>query len=538
MILYLKYTYALPKLYLPLSTTLLTYSYLFVYSWQQSIYFYTMSYLLAIDIGTTHCKAIIFDETCKAVHSLKATYSTISDVPGQSEQNPDEIVQQVTTLIAQSLQSNKGIQGVSFSAAMHSIIAVDEEGKPLTNAIIWADTRSSEQAAWLKNSEKGSIIYQKTGVPIHPMSPLCKLIWMKDKWPEVFSKANKFISIKEYIFYKLFGKYIIDHSIASATGLFNIHDITWCTEALEAANITEDKLSVPVPVTHIEKELTATGKQLLGIDNDIAFIVGGNDGCLANLGCGAINSGDGALTIGTSGAVRTTCTTKQLDSAQRLFSYLLTDDIVITGGAINNGGVVLEWFGKLMAGKDEPDHLDNWLQLAATVPAGADKLLFLPYILGERAPMWDANAKGVFFGLTSQHGQAHLARAVVEGICFAMRDVVAAIEDTSGSIHNLYASGGFIQSAFWLQLLADVLGKKVSVNNSADASAAGAAIIGMYALGVIDNLNASDQFFKTEKVYEPEEGVHQQYDALFTIFQSLYPKLKDSFEALSGLSSK
>ena len=496
-----------------------------------------MSYLLAIDIGTTHCKAITFDTSCKAVHSLKATYATISDEPGQSEQNPDEIVQQVTTLIAQSLQANTAIQGVCFSAAMHSIIAVDKEGKTLTNVIIWADTRSSQQAARLKNSNQGSIIYQKTGVPIHPMSPLCKLIWMKEKMPQVFNEAYKFISIKEYLFYKLFGKYIIDHSIASATGLFNIHDITWCSEALEAASITSDKLSMPVPVTHIEKELTATSKQLLAMNNDIAFITGGNDGCLANLGCGAINSGDAALTIGTSGAVRTTCTTKQLDSAQRLFSYLLTDDIVITGGAINNGGVVLEWFGKLMVGNDKSVNIDDLLQQAATAPAGAENLLFLPYILGERAPMWDADAKGVFFGLSSQHTQAHLARAVVEGICFAMRSVVAAIEDTSGSIHNLYASGGFMQSTFWLQLLADVLGKELSINNSADASAAGAAIIGFYALGIIDNLNASNQYFKTEKVYKPQENVQQHYDALFQIFQSLYPVLKDSFHDLSTLDN-
>lgn len=494
-----------------------------------------MAHLLAIDIGTTHCKAITFDETCKAVHSLKATYATINDEPGQSEQNPDEIAKQVTTLIAQSLLANKDIQGVCFSAAMHSIIAVDREGKPLTKAIIWADTRSSQQATRLKNSTEGSIIYQKTGTPIHPMSPLCKLIWMKEKLPQVFNEAYKFISIKEYIFYKLFGKYVVDHSIASATGLFDIHNLTWCTEALEAANITEEKLSTPVQVTYIEKGLTATGRQMLGVNADVAFIIGGNDGCLANLGCGAINNGDAALTIGTSGAVRTTCTTRQLDSAERLFSYLLTDDIVITGGAINNGGVVLEWFGKLMAGNGQLTNLDSLLQQAATVPAGADNLLFLPYILGERAPMWDADARGVFFGLSSQHTQAHLARAVVEGICFAMRDVVAAIEDTSGSINNLYASGGFIQSTFWLQLLADVLGKRISINNSADASAAGAAIIGLYALGIIDNLNASDHFFKTEKVYEPQEKVHQQYNALFSIFQSLYPKLKDSFQTLSTL---
>jgi gluconokinase len=232
--------------------------------------------------------------------------------------------------------------------------------------------------------------------------------------------------------------------------------------------------------------------------------------------------------------VRTTCTTKQTDNAQRLFSYLLTEDIVITGGAINNGGVVLEWFGKMMAGNEKPADFEYWLQEAENAPAGADKLLFLPYILGERAPMWDADAKGVFFGLSSQHTQAHMARAVIEGVCFAMRSVVAAIEDT-GSISNLYASGGFIQSRFWLQLLADILGKKVSINNSADASAAGAAIMGWHALGLLDNLYNAAQFFKTEMIYEPQENIHQQYNALFSIFESLYPKLKDDFHALSRL---
>jgi gluconokinase len=161
--------------------------------------------------------------------------------------------------------------------------------------------------------------------------------------------------------------------------------------------------------------------------------------------------------------------------------------------------------------------------------------LFLPYILGERAPMYDADAKGVFFGLNSQHTHAHLARAVAEGICFAMRSIVAAIEDTGGPIKNLYASGGFIQSPFWLQLLANILGKKISINNSADASSAGAAIIGLYALGLINNLNDSTQFFKTEAEYEAQEDVHQHYNAMFNIFQSLYPKLKDEFHALSEL---
>ena len=186
----------------------------------------------------------------KPIHSVNATYTTIDEMPGQNEQNADEILKQVTALIVQSLSTNSGITGISFSAAMHSLIAVDINGHPLTNAITWADTRSNQQATALKNSGAGAIIYAKTGTPIHPMSPLCKIIWIKETMPQLFVQTHKFISVKEYIFYKFFNKYIIDYSIASATGLFNSRNLTWCAEALEAAGISADALSAPVPVTH------------------------------------------------------------------------------------------------------------------------------------------------------------------------------------------------------------------------------------------------------------------------------------------------
>ncbi len=494
-----------------------------------------MNLILAIDIGTTHCKAITFDEHCRAVHTISATHTTIDDITGQNEQRPDEIAQQVTNLIQQSLQANAGIGGVCFSAAMHSLIAVDKSGQPLTNAITWADTRSAQQAAAIKRSDVGTVIYEKTGTPVHPMSPLCKIVWLRETMPDIFAKTHKFISIKEYLFYKFFGKYIIDHSIASATGLFDNKKLVWCAEALQVAGITPETLSVPVAVTHIEQELTATYSALFKTDMPLRFITGGNDGCLANLGCGAIATGDAALTIGTSGAVRMTGATVKPDKQQRVFTYLLNEQVYITGGAINNGGIVLEWFDKLFSEESEEPDISRVLQLAATAPAGAGGLLFLPYILGERAPMWDAAAKGTFIGLNNQHTKAHLARAAIEGICFAMRSVVQAIEDTNGSIRNLYASGGFIKSAFWLQLLADILGKKIIVNNSADASATGAAIIGFYATGIMKDINGATTFLKAEAIYEPTQNLQKQYDPLYAIFRSLYPALKEAFEKINEM---
>ncbi len=494
-----------------------------------------MNYILAIDIGTTNCKAIVFDEAGKAVCTRKGNYQTITDDKGKSEQNPDELFDVVVRLIKESLSEKENINAVSFSAAMHSLLAVDLHGKPLTNAILWSDTRAKMQAERLKQTEVGKLIYQNTGVPVHPMSPLCKIIWLKETLPDVFANTHKFISIKEYIFFKLFGKYIIDDSIASATGLYNIYKTEWFDRALEQAGITADHLSKPVEVTHQESNLLPKYKNIISAQPTIVFIAGGNDGCLANLGSGVLSSGDASLTIGTSGAIRLTTGHPKPDDAQRLFTYLLTRDIFVTGGAINNGGITLEWLSGIITNDDTPKQPDDLLQLAEKAPAGSDKLLFLPYLLGERAPMWDAAAKGVLFGLTQQHTKEHIARATMEGICFAMRNVMVAIEEVNGNIKTIYASGGFTQSSFWLQMMADVLNKTITVNNSADASSTGAAIIGLYSMGYIRNLSELNHGFAVQKTFTPNASAVEIYQSLFPVFQSLYVKLKDDFVSLDEI---
>lgn len=490
-----------------------------------------MDCILAIDMGTTNCKAVIFDVLGKAISSQNKTYDTINEAGGKSEQNPVQVFEAVAQLIQESVQKNNNIAAVCFSAAMHSLIAIDESGKPLTNAILWSDIRAATQAEQLKLTEPGKIIYAKTGTPIHPMSPLCKIIWLKEMMPEVFKQTCKFISLKEFVFAKFFGKYVVDYSIASATGLFDIKQKVWCGEALTAAGITADALSTPVEVTHNENELSSQYKNWAKTNRPLEFVVGGNDGCLANLGSGVIEHGDASLTVGTSGAIRMTTKEFCVDEHEQTFIYLLTKDIYIRGGAINNGGITLEWLSKIVMTED----VQELLQTAQTSIPGANRLLFLPYLLGERAPMWDAAAKGVLFGLTHQHTKADIARATVEGICFAMCDVLQAIEQVNGTITTIYASGGFAKSQFWLQMMSDVLGKEIRVNNSADASATGAAIIGLYALGYIKNLDESKKLFSVQQTFTPDASTRNTYHSLFRIFQSLYPKLKDEFVAINQL---
>jgi gluconokinase len=398
---------------------------------------------------------------------------------------------------------------------MHSLIAVDAQGKLLTKAMTWADSRSRVYSDRLKASEAGRRIYKQTGTPIHAMSPLCKLLWMREKEPDIFRRAARWISIKEYVWWKLFGKYQVDHSLASATGLFDIYHFSWYKESLELAGIREEQLSEPVECTHKE-----TGHRLDGLPWGLPFVIGGSDGCLANLGSNALRPGETALTIGTSGAIRMTTQGPAYDAQERIFRYILTKELFVCGGATNNGGGAVQWFAGNMGGGRPVDDLIR----SAFDVAGSDGLIFLPYLLGERAPIWNADARALFFGIKASHGPAHFMRAVLEGIGFSLRQVGASLEDTIGPIEHIYASGGFTHSPLWLQMMANIFGRTVFTTNNADASAIGACILGEYALGIIPRLEDGSRMIGIKDKYEPQQDIYQ---GSYATYKELYHRLKD-----------
>jgi gluconokinase len=494
-----------------------------------------MQYIIGIDIGTSGTKAIAHTSGGQVLSSAYESYSAISLHQGEHELDPEVLLEAVVKTVNQVLkksESQSRVCGLSFSCAMHSLIAVDKNGTALTRAMTWADLRSKEFAAKLKNTNIGRNIYEHTGTPIHPMSPLCKIIWLKEKEPDIFQNTDRFISIKEYIWFRFFGKYQVDYSIASATGLFDIYSLKWYGKALLTAGITKNHLSEPVPPTHIERSLERNFQNKLGIPDAIPFVIGGNDGCLANLGSQAVHPGEMALTIGTSGAARMISTKPRHDPLGRIFNYILTEQLYVSGGPINNGGVAVKWWIENFIEKTGSfsDNLDSYLMAVSSIPPGSEGLIFLPYLLGERAPIWDADAKAVFFGIRSIHGSQHFLRSVMEGISFSLYQIGLSLEETIGPIKKIYASGGFIQSKFWLQLIADVFNREVSVTNDADASAIGAAVMGWYALGAISNLRETGKRTDLLQTYYPDENKHNIYMKNFSIFARLYDKLKDEFQ--------
>ncbi len=497
--------------------------------------------IIAIDIGTSNCKAVIINNEGKVLKSFESSTKPIEPKPGWNEQNADVIFNASLKLLQQSFTfcKDENIGCVSFSAAMHSLLAVDKNGNPLMNMITWADLRGAEYAHQLKQRPIAKKLYQVTGVPIHAMSPLCKLIWMKHEAKTIFNKTYKFISIKEYIFFKLFGKYIVDYSIAAATGLFDEKNICWFDEALKITGIKKGQLSELVSIYHYETELIPSIKNKLKLKQNIPFVLGASDGALANIGCSIFNKKNIAVTVGTSGAARITSTKYSVDKKQRLFCYYITDELYILGGAVNNGGIVLQWLiEKILKQNFKNEKIFNQLlQAAMKIEPGANGLIFLPYILGERSPMWNENARGALIGLMAFHTQAYIIKAVVEGICFGIFDVIKAVEETSGAVETIDLSGGITKTKSWVQLMANITGKKIIINEGADASALGAAFVGMKAIGQLNNLNEAGTLLKKSSLVNPDLKQHNVYKKYFKVYQSLYALLKDKFKEIDTIIS-
>ncbi len=496
-----------------------------------------MDYIIGVDIGTSGTKAVAFGMDGEVVGEHRITYPILSPQPGYFEQDPEVLFSAVVQSISNVVQAivrtspEAHVLGVGFSSAMHGLIVVDESHKLLTNCIIWADTRSEPFAARLKDTPLGHDCYLNTGTPIHPMSPLCKLGWMREHQPDIFAAGSKFISLKEYVFFKLFGQYLVDESIASATGLFDIHTLSWYAPALELAGVSPDQLSTVVPITYTVRGMDKAIAAAMHIPEDTPFVLGGSDGCLANLGVGAVHPGDAAVTIGTSGAIRTMFDRPKTDDKARTFSYVLTGKRHVLGGAVNSGGVVLQWYRDNFGagGLEGENGYDSLFEEASTVSPGAEGLVFLPYLAGERAPHWNAEAKGLFFGVSMHHTKAHFTRAVLEGIVYGVYSVGKVLEELTGSIKVIYANGGFARSPLWVQLLADVFNKPVYVQANVESAAKGAYLVVLEALGQIADFDAVEKQHDAAAVFTPDIERHHIYMVNVERFMRLYEKVKDEF---------
>ncbi len=474
-----------------------------------------MTCFVGVDVGTTNLKALALlpDNLGRVIAHASAPIATLNPEPGYAEQDPAEIWSAFLRVMAEISREVAAAGGtiayVTFSTAMHSLLAMDTHGAPIGNAILWSDNRADAQATVLRTNQAdvGRAIYAETGTPIHPMIPLCKLAWLREHDPRLLRRTACFGSIKEFLWHKLTGAFEIDYSMATATGLFNEAQKKWSQAALTYAGIRPDQLSAPVPVTHQRPYQPSVDTAGTGLPTTVSFVIGAADGCLANLGAGAVKAGTATLTIGTSGAIRQTVRKPIRDERGRLFCYSLDDGYYVVGGPTNNGGNVLEW----VAEKLTRLATEAVLTEAETVVPGCDGLLFFPYLQGERAPLWDAHVRGAYLHVDWQHTQAHFARAALEGVLLNLLSINQLLEIHTGPARVIHANGGFAQSRFWVQMLADMAGIPVRLNASNESGSMGAILLTMKAVGVVTSLDEAAERVLFGDTFEPDPARHRIY---------------------------
>jgi gluconokinase len=489
--------------------------------------------VLGVDIGTTSVKAVAFDADGRELGRGETGYPLLEPEPGQAVQDPAVVVEGTLAAIRSAAAATHGqgtrVLALSFSGAMHSLVGLDGQGTALTPLVTWGDMRATEQAERLRAEHPE--LHDRTGTPLHPMSPLPKLVWFAEHEPSTFAAVRRWAGIKELVVAKLTGAWAVDHSVASGTGLLNLRALDWDREALAIAGIDAEALSPLVATTH-RLELEAAPAADLGLEAGLALIVGAADGPLATLGLGAVHHGVAACSIGTSGALRVMVRAPAIDPQRRVFCYELLPDHWVVGGAINNGGAVLRWAGDALAPDLGPHPEAQLLELAGKVPAGSEGLLMLPYLLSERAPHWTSGAHGAYVGLTRHHGRGHLVRAALEGVCLQLALVLASVRDAGNEVREIRATGGFARSELWRQMLADALGMPIGFAAGHEGSAFGAALLAMDALGLVEGIERAARLVAIEDVVEPDADAADVYADVLPTFASLYDALAPAFRAL------
>ncbi|NMB96906.1 MAG: gluconokinase [Clostridiaceae bacterium] len=495
-----------------------------------------MDLFMGVDIGTSGVRAAIFDEKGKEVGLHHEEYPMICTEPGMGELDPDRVFKSTVNVIKSCIEKSgiegKNIAAIGFSTQLFSILAVDSEGKCLTNVFTWADSRSVNHAELIKEKYDYVKMYNSTGCRAqHPMYPVSKILWFKDTKSEIFAKTYKFISIKEYVLFRLYGKYVIDITDASTTGYFNIHNFTWDKYIIEdVLEISENILGEPVDCTYILKGMKKEYAEEVGINPETPVVIGSGDGMLANVGCGVFDNTSMSSTIGTSGALRIATPKPILDPLQRTWCYCFTKDTWVAGGAINNGGIVLKWLRDQHKSAYEMEAreagLKNVYQLfdlyANEINPGSDGLIFLPFLTGERSPNWNASTKGTIHGLQLIHSGKHLVRAAMEAVIYRMFSVYEILTAFSDNVKQVIANGGYTNSEIWLQIQADVFNREIAVAGINEASAFGAAYVAMAAIGAIGSLKHPLPAMKPQKSIKPISENSEKYKKAYKDFKKLY----------------
>lgn len=504
--------------------------------------------LLGIDSGTSGCKITVFDFQGTVVATTTGLYHTDFPKAGCAQQDAREwwkvICEEIQGLLEHHEIQPEEIAAIGADGISWVCLPVDSKGEPLRQAMIWLDRRSEKQASWLKEHIGEDMLVNLSGNPVDPAYIVPKILWMQENEPDIYRRTKKFLQSNAYIVFKLTGEYSQDYSQGYGFHFFDMAKGVWNENLAEQMGISLDLMSPFFHCHDVVGAITQKAAAETGLAVGTPVVAGGLDAACCTLGAGVVHPGQTQEQGGQAGGM-SILLDKPLVHPKLILGYHVIPDFWLLQGGTVGGGGTLRWFNQELgyyeqqlgksAGKSVYEMMDNE---AEGIKAGSDGLLFLPYMAGERSPIWDSKARGVLFGLSYDKTRAHLIRAMMEGVGFSLQHNLKAAEEVNALVKELISVGGASNSRVWTQIKADITGKPIHVPFSDQATTLGAAILGGVGVGIYSGFDeAVQKTVHIQRTHRPNPDNYPVYQKYFSLYIELYQKLRESYDSLYRITN-
>lgn len=507
-----------------------------------------MKYLIGIDLGTSAVKTVLFDEKGNEVTSSAEEYPLYQPQNGWAEQDPNQwwtACTKTLKLVLEKAKVNaKDICGLGISGQMHGLVMLNEKGEVLRNSIIWCDGRTTEECREITEKIGKEKLIEINANPALEGFTASKILWVKKHEPDIYDKCCHVLLPKDFIRYKLCGVFATDVSDASGTNLFDVANRCWSNEIITKLEINAEMLPKVYESCEVTGRVTKLASAQTGLAQGMPVAGGAGDNAAAAVGTGVVENGKAFTTIGTSGVIFSHSDKVSIDKKGRVHTFCsaVPNSWTVMSCTLSAGGS-LQWFKNNFCNEEiqkaaemQTDPYAIMDKQAKGLPIGAEKLLFLPYLMGERSPILDSSARGVFFGLSGIHTRAHMIRAVMEGVTYSLKNCLDVLAEMGVNPQQMLITGGGAKSEFWRQMLADAYNCTVITSKVKEGPALGAAILAGVAAGVYSSVQAAcKELVKLGEKQQPIPQNTQEYEKYYAVYKSIYPAIKENFTMLNSL---
>jgi len=503
--------------------------------------------LAGIDIGTTSVKGILIDDSGGILGQASREHDLISMYAGWAEEDPEvwwqETIDVLRELSFLAKSQGQGISAIAVSGMVPALVLIDSEGRPVRRSIQQNDARAHEEISWLKEQLDESKVFSLTGGGINQQTMPPKLLWLRKHEPEAFRSVKHILGSYDYITYRLTGQLTLERNWALESGMYNVYRGMWVPEIVEAAGISEDMLPQVIAPAQIIGTLRTDVADSIGLARDVVVAVGSGDHVASAFSAGVRNDGDVLIKFGGAGDILL-CSDKLVCDPRVFLDYHLIPGKFLPNGCMASSGSLVKWFVNTFFreqktryeadGKDFYAYLD---EQASAIAAGSEGLITLPYFIGEKTPIMDPLARGVFFGLSTYHTAAHMYRSILEAVGFGFLHHVRVFEEIGLSPRRYLMSNGGARSSLWRQIVTDIVGQEVEYIRHHPGSSLGAAFVAGMAVGAFRSWEDISWYITDRVVMTPNPQSHEVYAGYFKVYRNLYEHLKDDFQDLSMTSS-